>query len=94
MGSTLPNCYAYFGTCQYSGELMQNAAERGEFIQLGQIDLVTHESVRHYHNLFSVTYTGALILVAFLGQKNPPPMGTMLSHHDHGHISTALELVV
>jgi hypothetical protein len=71
---------------------MQNAAERGEFIQLGQIDLVTHGSVRHYHNLFSVTYTGALISVAFIGQKNRPPMGTLLNHH--GHISTALELVV
>lgn len=60
MGSTLPSCYAYFRTCQclYSGELMQNAAERGEFIQPGQIDLVTHGSVRHYHNLFSETILG------------------------------------
>ena len=46
MGSTLPSWYA---SCQYSGELdAEIAAEWGEFIQLGQIDLVTHESVRHY----------------------------------------------
>jgi hypothetical protein len=77
MGSTLPSCCAYLRTCQYLGELMQNAARRGEFIQLGRIDLVTHGSLRHYHNLFSVTYTGALISVAFIGQKNRPPMGTL-----------------
>ena len=40
---------SWYASCQYSGELdAEIAAEWGEFIQLGQIDLVTHESVRHY----------------------------------------------
>ena len=37
---------------------MQIAAEWGEFIQLGQIDLVTHESVRHYRILYWGTDLG------------------------------------